>query len=128
MRTRLSTLVLALTPCFVSTSVLAESPANTVMVIDDQLFSKHTELKNALQTRNQQQEIVSQRKKNLDQVKQQTNELNDKFTAAKTQLESDYQRMIDDPSVDLAATQANYQPFGNSSSKTKPTNSTLSSS
>ncbi|GAB2646642.1 SUMF1/EgtB/PvdO family nonheme iron enzyme [Vibrio panuliri] len=110
MRTRFSTLFLALAPCLISASAVAESTtADSVVAIEDQLFSKHAELKNAQQTRNEQQTIVAQRKDELAEITQQGASLNKKFLAAKTQLETDYQRMIDDPSVDLAATQAAYQ-------------------
>ncbi|MGF1910095.1 SUMF1/EgtB/PvdO family nonheme iron enzyme [Vibrio kasasachensis] len=109
MRTRLSTLFLVLAPCLLSSYALAESQANTVLAIEDQLFSKHTELKNALQIRKEQQATVSQYQNELKQIQQQGKTLSEKFQAVKAQLETDYQRMIDDPSVDLAATQAAYQ-------------------
>ncbi len=109
MLTRFSTLFLALSPCLLSSYALADSPVNTVIAIEDQLFSKHAELKNAQQTRKEQQATISQYQNELTQIQQQGKSLTEKFQAAKAQLETDYQRMIDDPSVDLAATQATYQ-------------------
>ncbi len=109
MRTRFSTLFLALVPCFYTGSALAENPTNSVTAIEDQLFSKHSELKQLQQTQKEQQAIVVQRQIELQQTNKQGKELEEKFRASKSALDSNYQRMIDDPSVDIATVQAAYQ-------------------
>ncbi|WP_406734830.1 SUMF1/EgtB/PvdO family nonheme iron enzyme [Vibrio scophthalmi] len=109
MRTSLPTLLLALSPCLISTGALADTTATTVVSIDDQLFSKHAELESALKVRKEQQASVAQQQNMLLQAKKNNQALTDKFAAAKVQLEADYKAMIDDPSVDLASSQNAYQ-------------------
>ncbi|MDA0149049.1 SUMF1/EgtB/PvdO family nonheme iron enzyme [Vibrio sp. LaRot3] len=109
MRTSLSTLLLALSPCLMSTTAFAEDTAPSVVAIDDQLFTKHTELKEARKALDEQETTVSRLTTELEKTNSISAELSDKFAAAKKQLDSDYKRMIDDPSVDIASTQAVYQ-------------------
>lgn len=109
MRTSLPTLLLALSPCLISTGALADTTVTTVVSIDDQLFSKHTELDDALKLRKEQLANVSQQQKILLQAKKDNQTLTEKFAETKAQLEADYKAMIDDPSVDLATSQNAYQ-------------------
>lgn len=109
MQTRFSTLFLALSACFIPVQVHANETGDTVIAIEHQLFEKHAELKNAQQTQSEQQEILSQRQQALDDSNQQAIKLASSFESAKSELETAYQRMIDEPSTDIASVQERYQ-------------------
>lgn len=109
MRTTLPTLLLALSPCLISTHAMAETAAPTVVSIEDQLLSTHAKLKNALEAHNTQQQNIAQLQDKQQQTEHDQQTFNTKFLATKAQLEIDYKQMIDDPNVDLAASQKAYQ-------------------
>lgn len=109
MKTRFSTLFLALSACCGALSVQANTSTDAVTAIEAQLFDKHAELKAALTTQSEQQESVAQHQQTLKNTQQQATKLNAQLETAKSDLESAYQRMIDDPNIDIAAVQAHYQ-------------------
>lgn len=109
MRPGLSALLLALLPCLVPSPALAEDGQASLIQIDDQLFTKHDELSTARQTKDEQQALLDKKQAELNSLDQQAKAIEKAFTDAKQKLESDYQSMIDDPSVDLAASQQAYQ-------------------
>ncbi|KGY14167.1 hypothetical protein NM22_01525 [Vibrio tubiashii] len=109
MRPGLPALLLALSPCLVLSPALAESAPQTLVQIDDQLFTKHGELKAAQQAKQQQQQLLNSKQSELDSLEKTAKSLDESFAKAKSQLENAYQRMIDDPNVDLAASQKAYQ-------------------
>ncbi|KJY84509.1 hypothetical protein TW81_02990 [Vibrio galatheae] len=109
MRPGLPALLLALSPCLYLPSAFAEEAPNTLVQIDDQLFTKHDELKAAQQKKDEQQALLNSKKSDLAVLETQAKSLDDAFSSAKSQLENAYQRMIDDPNINLAVAQKNYQ-------------------
>lgn len=81
----------------------------SLVQIDDQLFSKHDELRSAQQVTDEQQAQLDKQQAELKSLQQSAKSLDTSFASAKSKLETDYQRMIDDPNVDLAASQKAYQ-------------------
>ncbi|WP_047042438.1 SUMF1/EgtB/PvdO family nonheme iron enzyme [Vibrio mexicanus] len=109
MRQSLPALLLALSPCLIAPSAIAQEAPSSVIEIDDALFGKHSELKEAKQNRDaKQQELDSQQQK-LDDFAKQAKSGDAALEKAKARLERDYQRMIDEPELDLSASQARYQ-------------------
>ena len=109
MRPGLPALLLALSPCLLLSPVVAEEAPKTLVQIDDQLFTTHDELKAALQAKEQQQALLDSKKSELDSLELKAKSLDNAFSNAKSKLENAYQRMIDDPNIDLAASQTAYQ-------------------
>ncbi|WP_428772599.1 SUMF1/EgtB/PvdO family nonheme iron enzyme [Vibrio sp.] len=112
MRHGLSAILLALTPCLVVTSTVAateEDKPTSVIAIDDALFTKHTELKEAEKAKADQQLSVDNQQEQLTQLNKQASVLDKALLTAKQALERDYQRMIDEPELDISASQSNYQ-------------------
>ncbi|MEZ8099150.1 formylglycine-generating enzyme family protein [Vibrio bivalvicida] len=109
MRPGLPALLLALSPCLLLSTVSAEEAPKTLVQIDDQLFTKHDELKAAQQAKEEQQALLDSKKSELDSLEQTAKSLDEAFSNAKSKLENAYQRMIDDPNTDLAGSQKSYQ-------------------
>ncbi|MCW8336435.1 SUMF1/EgtB/PvdO family nonheme iron enzyme [Vibrio paucivorans] len=109
MRQGLPALLLALSPCLVATSAMAEGTPSSVMAIDDALFTKHSELSQAQKDRDSQKQLVEGQQSQLTQLDKQAEKLTAQLNKAKANLERDYQRMIDDPELDLTSTQNTYQ-------------------
>ncbi|KJY89446.1 hypothetical protein TW84_11945 [Vibrio neptunius] len=109
MRTGLPTLLLALSPCFISASVLAQEARDPIVVLDQQLFDKHEELKAATRARDEQNAKFEEQQQVVAQLTKLAKSLDETLNEAKTSLENDYSRMIEDPNIDLAATQKKYQ-------------------
>ncbi len=109
MRPGLSSLLLALSPCLVAPVTHAEDAPTSLIQIDDALFTQHSELQAALDLKNEQQAELEKHQRELDSLAKKAIEFDNAFADAKTKLESDYQRMIDDPSVDIEKSQAAYQ-------------------
>ncbi|MGF1718654.1 SUMF1/EgtB/PvdO family nonheme iron enzyme [Vibrio kyushuensis] len=109
MRQGLPALLLALAPCLVATSTIAEDVPTSVIAIDDALFTKHAELSSAIKDRDSQQQAVDKQEDQLASVNKQAKKLDRSLAKAKSNLERDYQRMIDEPELDLTSSQTNYQ-------------------
>ncbi|WP_367990372.1 SUMF1/EgtB/PvdO family nonheme iron enzyme [Vibrio sp. NTOU-M3] len=109
MRQGLSAILLAISPCLVATPTLAEELPTSVIAIDDQLFTKHSELSNAKAELDKQQELVDDQQRQLKTLAKQAKSFDTEMTKAKADLERDYQRMIDEPSIDIVASQQAYQ-------------------
>ncbi|WP_135442214.1 formylglycine-generating enzyme family protein [Vibrio tasmaniensis] len=113
MRQGFPTLLFALAPCLMTPAVFAEatSPAITSSVIDieSSLFEEHASLtaieKKMADKQNQvdnQAEQMARQAKLLAQSEQ-------KLATAKTSLEQDYTRMIDEPDFDISPAQNRFQ-------------------
>ncbi|MFV0446985.1 MAG: SUMF1/EgtB/PvdO family nonheme iron enzyme [Vibrio sp.] len=109
MRQGLSALLIALSPCLMATSTLAAGTPSSVMAIDDALFSKHSELQNAKKTTQSDQAAVDNQQQELERLNQQTATLDAELKTAKANLERDYQKMIDEPDLDIMPSQQAYQ-------------------
>ncbi|MFY2506745.1 SUMF1/EgtB/PvdO family nonheme iron enzyme [Vibrio pectenicida] len=109
MRTGLPTFLLALSPYFISAGIAAEEARDPIVKIDQQLFDKHEELKSATQRRDDKQTSLDEQQQTVAEVTKLAKSLDKKFNEAKKQLEANYARMIDDPAVDLSASQKAYQ-------------------
>ncbi|MBJ7019115.1 hypothetical protein JG655_20740, partial [Vibrio cholerae] len=93
----------------VAAPVLTEETASSVLAIDDELFSKHTELQKAIDDTQLQKTAVDNQRSELNRLAQQAKNLDAALTTAKAALERDYQKMIDDPELDLQPSQNAYQ-------------------
>lgn len=109
MRQGLPALLLALSPCLVATSTMAEGTPSSVIAIDDALFTKQSELQAAQTAANDQQVMVNNHQSEMDRLNQQTQSLDAALTKAKADLERDYMKMIDDPDLDIMPSQNAYQ-------------------
>lgn len=109
MRFGFSTLLLALSPTLITSYAIAQDTPQSLMEIDDQIFTKHSELVTFEQFRDGQQELVSQQQSEIGRLKKEAATLSAKFDEAKAKLKRDYERMINDPNIDIAASQATYQ-------------------
>lgn len=109
MRFGFSTLLLALSPTLMASYAQAQETPTSLMEIDDQIFTKHSELVTFEQFRDGQQELVNQQQSEIKRLKVEAATLSAKFEDAKVKLKRDYERMINDPNIDIAASQAAYQ-------------------
>ncbi|EED28123.1 PEGA domain-containing protein, partial [Vibrio sp. 16] len=109
MRFGFSTLLLALSPTLMASYAQAQETPTSLMEIDDQIFTKHSELVTFEQFRDGQQELVNQQQSEIKRLKAEAATLSAKFEDAKVKLKRDYERMINDPNIDIAASQAAYQ-------------------
>ncbi|CAM3133689.1 putative structural maintenance of chromosomes protein fused with sulphatase-modifying factor [Vibrio fluvialis] len=110
MRQGLPALLFALSPCLLAVPAIAEDTAPaTVMAIDDALFSKQSELQDAKKATQTQQTAVDNQQAELDRLNKQTQSLDAALKTAKANLERDYQKMIDEPELDITGSQNAYQ-------------------
>lgn len=110
MRQVLPALLFALSPCLLAVPAIAEDTAPaTVMAIDDALFSKQSELQDAKKATQTQQTAVDNQQAELDRLNKQTQSLDAALKTAKANLERDYQKMIDEPELDITGSQNAYQ-------------------
>ncbi|ENO8414836.1 SUMF1/EgtB/PvdO family nonheme iron enzyme [Vibrio mimicus] len=109
MRQGIPALLIALSPCLMAAPVLAEEVASSVLAIDDALFGKHTELQNATDATKLQKAAVDNQQSELNRLTQQAKALDTALKNAKTNLERDYQKMIDEPDLDIQPSQNAYQ-------------------
>tara|TARA_Y100001960_G_scaffold177968_1_gene186639 strand:- start:269 stop:2095 length:1827 start_codon:yes stop_codon:yes gene_type:complete len=109
MRFGFSTLLLALSPTLMASYAVAQEAPKSLMEIDDQIFTKHSELVTFEQFRDGQQALVNQQQSEINRLKSDAATLSAKFEDAKAKLKRDYERMINDPNIDIAASQAAYQ-------------------
>ncbi|MCG3745557.1 PEGA domain-containing protein [Vibrio cincinnatiensis] len=111
MRLGLPALLFALSPCLVATSTLtmAESSPSSVMAIDDALFSHQTQWQEAQKETQAQHTIVDNQQAELERLAQLAKTLEAQLKSAKTHLEHDYLKMIDEPELNIGASQNAYQ-------------------
>ena len=108
---RIPALLIALSPLWVSTSVFAETAdsADPVAAIDAKLENKQSELQ-ALSTEFEgESDRLQQLKAELTKYQREEQELNAKRNRAKSALDKQYNRLLDDPDVDLLSFQQEYQ-------------------
>ncbi|MGL4380187.1 MAG: SUMF1/EgtB/PvdO family nonheme iron enzyme [Vibrio sp.] len=109
MRQGIPALLLALSPYLVAAPVLAEDIASSVLAIDDALFGKHTELQKASDATQLQKTVINNQQSELNRLDQQAKALQTLLNTAKANLERDYQKMIDEPDLDISSSQNAYQ-------------------
>jgi formylglycine-generating enzyme required for sulfatase activity len=109
MRQGLPALLLALSPCLVATSTMAEGTPSSVIAIDDALFTKQSELQTAQQATHEQQVVVNSYNSELDRLTKQAQSFDKALAKAKADIERDYMKMIDDPELDIMPSQNAYQ-------------------
>lgn len=109
MRPGLPVLLLALLPCLVTAPTLAEGTSSSVMAIDDALFTHHTQWQEAKKATQHQQTVVDTQQAELARLTALAKQLNTAFNSAKTALERDYLKMIDEPQLDITGSQNAYQ-------------------
>lgn len=109
MRQGLTALFIALIPCWIASSAMAEGTPSSVIAIDDALFSKNTELEKAQDARDKQKQQLDLQQEQLDKLSQEAHEYDSDLAKAKQSLAQDYQRMIDDPDIDISQSQDAYQ-------------------
>ncbi len=109
MRLGLPVLLLALLPDLVISPAWSEEPPSSVVGIDAALFAKQAELNAARQRYDEQTTHVNNQQTTIRQLGQNAHSGDAALAKAKQTLERDYQRMIDDPNFDIAASQQAYQ-------------------
>lgn len=119
MRQGIPALLLALSPCLMAAPVLAEEVTSSVLAIDDALFGKHTELQNATDATKLQKVAVDNQQAELNRLTQQAKALDAALKTAKTNLERDYQKMIDDRISTSSHHKTRIKPHGLRSNRTK---------
>ncbi|MFB9215939.1 SUMF1/EgtB/PvdO family nonheme iron enzyme [Vibrio sinaloensis] len=109
MRFGLSTLLLALSPTLMASYAVAQEAPQSLMEIDDQIFTKHSELVTFEQFRDGQQALVNEQQSEITRLRSEAKTLAKGFEDSKAKLKRDYERMINDPNIDIATSQAAYQ-------------------
>lgn len=109
MRPGLTALLLALSPCLLLPSAMAQNAPMSITAIDDQLFSKHDELRTAQQSLKEQQSVVDEMSAKLNALEKETPALDEALAKAKRHLEETYDKLDSDPSADIIHAQKTYQ-------------------
>ncbi|ASF94336.1 PEGA domain-containing protein [Vibrio anguillarum] len=108
---RIPALLLALSPFWVSASVYAEEviQVDPVTAIDEKMTTKQTEI-DAISAEYEAEGAKLQQLKNEHvRIKRESEELDAKRNRAKSALDKQYSRLLDDPDTDLASFQKKYQ-------------------
>ncbi|WP_260260496.1 PEGA domain-containing protein [Vibrio intestinalis] len=108
---RIPALLLALSPFWVSTSVVAESANSTdpVIAIDKKLSNKQSEMSNLAAEYDAEADRYQQLQNEHGKLKRDESELNAKRNRAKSALDKQYSRLLEDPDIDLVSFQKAYQ-------------------
>ncbi|WP_070969068.1 PEGA domain-containing protein [Vibrio sonorensis] len=108
---RIPALMLALCPVWVSTSVLAEDAVqgDPVAAIDSRLSNKQVEIDTMNSEFSSESESLQQLQNQLAKLKRDEKELNAKQNRAKSALDKQYSRLLEDPDTDLITFQKAYQ-------------------
>lgn len=108
---RISTLLLALTPFWVSTSVSAEEliQVDPVTAIDEKLDIKQNELNTLSSEYSAENENLKQLLNQQAKLKRDGEDFNAKRNRAKSALDKQYSRLLEDPDTDLVSFQKKYQ-------------------
>lgn len=109
MRPALSALLLALSPSLMSISAAAEDLPTSTVAIEDSLFTKHSELKEALKSENAQQDLQTRQEAKIKRLSEQVSAYQEQLASSKAKLDSDFKRLTDDPNVNIEASQSAYQ-------------------
>ncbi|RJX69743.1 PEGA domain-containing protein [Vibrio sinensis] len=108
---RIPALLLALSPLWVSTSVFAEEQALTdpVAEIDTKLSNKQSEIDSLSSLFDNEAAQLQQQQNDLAKLKREEQDLTSKRNRAKSALDKQYTRLLEDPEVDLVTFQKDYQ-------------------
>ncbi len=108
---RIPALLLALSPFWVSTSIFAEEniQADPVSEIESKLESKKSEKDTVASEFDSEADRLQQLKNDESKLKRGETELNAKRNRAKSALDKQYSRLLDDPDIDLVSFQKAYQ-------------------
>lgn len=108
---RIPALLLALFPLWVSSSVFAEevTQADPVATIDEKLNNKQNEINTILTDYEVENGKLQQLENEQARLKRQNQELESKRTSAKSELDKQYTRLLEDPATDLVTFQKRYQ-------------------
>ena len=108
---RVPALLLALSPFWVTTSVLAEESvqADPVSEIENKIDTKEAEINTMTAEYNSESERLQQLQNDHSKLKRSEQELNAKRNRAKSALDKQYGRLLDDPDIDLVSFQKSYQ-------------------
>ncbi|WP_230674290.1 PEGA domain-containing protein [Vibrio cholerae] len=108
---RIPALLLALSPLWVSASVHAEevTQADPVAAIDEKLSNKQNEINAILTDYEVESGKLQQLKNEQSRLKREGEELDAKRNRAKSELDKQYTRLLEDPDTDLVTFQKRYQ-------------------
>lgn len=107
---RIPALLLALSPFWLSTSMAAEnSSADPVTVIDEKLGNKQVELQANAEEFDSETQRFQQLQNDHAKLKRDEQDLNAKRNRAKSALDKQYSRLLEDPEIDLVSLQKEYQ-------------------
>lgn len=110
MRQGFPALLFALTPYLISAPVHASGhSASSIMSIDDALFSQESKLLSTQKSIQEQHHLLEESQKQLQNLTQQMNKLDIDLQNAKSNLERQYQLVIDNPDKDISLAQREYQ-------------------
>lgn len=108
---RTPALLLALCPLWVSVAISAEevTPVDPISAIDSKLSNKQAELDAMAQEYHLEADQLQQLKNDQAKLKREGQDLDAKRNRAKSALDKQYSRLLDDPDIDLVSFQKNYQ-------------------
>ncbi|MGL5430785.1 MAG: PEGA domain-containing protein [Vibrio sp.] len=108
---RIPALLLALFPLWVSASVYAEevTQVDPVVAIDEKLSNKQNEINAIITDYEVESAKLQQLKNEQSRLKREGEELNAKRNRAKSELDKQYSRLLEDPDTDLVTFQKRYQ-------------------
>ncbi|WP_047042436.1 PEGA domain-containing protein [Vibrio mexicanus] len=108
---RIPALLVALSPVWVSASIQAEetTQVDPVIAIDSKLSQKQTEIDAIASEFDAQSDDLQQLKNDQAKLERASNELNAKRNRAKSALDKQYSRLLEDPDTDLVTFQKRYQ-------------------
>ncbi|MBU2899357.1 PEGA domain-containing protein [Vibrio hepatarius] len=108
---RIPALLIALSPLWASTSIFAEmvDSADPVATIDSKLENKQSELQELGSEFEAESSRIQTLRAELGKYQREEQELNAKRNRAKSALDKQYNRLLDDPDVDLLSFQQEYQ-------------------
>ncbi|AIW16763.1 PEGA domain-containing protein [Vibrio tubiashii] len=108
---RIPALLLALSPLWVSTSIFADEnvQADPVAEIESKLENKEAEMGTMATEFDSEAERLQQLQNDKSKLKRSEQELNAKRNRTKSALDKQYNRLLDDPDIDLVSFQKAYQ-------------------
>ncbi len=108
---RTPALLLALCPLWASVAISAEevSPADPISAIETKLSNKHAELDAMAEEYRLESDKLQQQKNEQAKLKRDGQDLDAKRNRAKSALDKQYSRLLDDPDIDLISFQKSYQ-------------------
>lgn len=112
MRQGFPTLLFALAPCLMTPAVFAETPpaiAASVTDIESLLFEKHADLTSVKKKMSEKQNLVDNQAQQAARLAKLSAQAEQALAKAKTDLEQDYSRMIDEPDFDISPAQNRFQ-------------------